>query len=354
MLVAGYEHQFNESLRYWRTRFVVIPTAEAPLSTTGPSGEKLNDEETRILGIEKLAEQFSKLRWQPPDERGTPAPAVRFLPTTLDPAFSVLDEALMAQLDEIHAAGPLRKKMKSERDIGDMSLAAIAKAMREEDGLPIKNYQWHRTQYPNSFIGFDFVSWLVREFRDVSSRAQAAELGVKLLEQGLFEHCRQQHNFLDGYVNLLPCPESLLISLQCSHYFYRLKGDYAVPTVPMTPRGWFRSRHVSVDDTPRLGHYPSSVPRLQNQTTRKKKRLILSQSMVIDIDPNKVRLRCHLHLLQLSLYMTESFSGVTRRNLSSCITISSIIPLPYFTLSCSGSEQPPGVSRISYVSGVER
>lgn len=198
MLVAGFEHQFNESLRYWRTRFVVIPTAEPPLSNIGPSGEKLNDEETRLLGMDKLAELFSKIRWQPPEERGTPLPPVRFLPTTLSPLFSVLDESLMAQLDEIHAAGPLRKKMKSEREIGDMSLSAIAKAMREDDGVPIKHYQWHGSRYPESFTGFDFVSWLVREFRDVSSRVQGAEWGVKLQEQGLFDHCRGQHGFLDG------------------------------------------------------------------------------------------------------------------------------------------------------------
>lgn len=197
-MVAGYEHQFNESLRYWRTRFVVIPTTELPSSNAGLSGEKLSEEEMRILGIEKLAEQFSKLRWQPPDEKHTITPAVRFLPTTLNPATSVLDEALMEQLDQIHAAGPLRKKMKSEREIGSMTLAAIAKAMREEDGVPIKHYQWHRSQYPNSFTGFDFVSWLVREFRDVSSRAQGAEWGVKLEEQGLFEHVRGHHSFLDG------------------------------------------------------------------------------------------------------------------------------------------------------------
>jgi hypothetical protein len=201
MLVAGYEHQFNESLRYWRTRFVVIPTAEPPSSNIGPSGEKLNDEETRILGIEKLAEQFTKLRWRPPDEK-CPPPPVRFLPTTLNPAVSVLDEALLEQLDQIHAAGPLRKKMKSEREIGEMSLAAIAKAMRAEDGVPIKHNQWHRNQYPDSFTGFDFVSWLVREFRDVSSRAQGVEWGIKLEEQGLFEHCRGHHAFLDGYVLL--------------------------------------------------------------------------------------------------------------------------------------------------------
>ncbi|KAJ7137941.1 hypothetical protein C8R44DRAFT_339542 [Mycena epipterygia] len=270
MLVAGYEHQFNESLRYWRTRFVVIPTTEPPSSNIGPSGEKLNDEETRILGIDKLAEQFSKLRWRSPDEK-CPPPPVRFLWTTLNPAVSVLDEALLEQLDQIHAAGPLRKKMKSEREIADMPLAAIAKAMREEDGVPIKHYQWHGSRYPNSFTGFDFVSWLVREFRDVSSRAQGTEWGIKLEEQGLIEHCRGHHAFLDG------------------HYYYRLKGDFAVP---MTPRGWFGSRRMIGGIDPRAFGTtppvppPAAAPR--NLSPRQnKKRLILSQSMVIDIDSAK-------------------------------------------------------------------
>lgn len=198
MLVAGYEHQFNESLRYWRTRFVVIPSAEAPEITSGPSGEKLNEEEIWLMGIDKLAEIFTKARWQPPDERGQQLPPLRFLPTTLGPSHSVLDESLMLQLDEIHAAGPLKKKMKSEREIADMSLSAVAKAMRDDDGVPIKLHRWHRMKYPDSFTGFDFVSWLVREFRDVSSREQGTEWGAKLLDQGLFNHCTGRHGFLDG------------------------------------------------------------------------------------------------------------------------------------------------------------
>ncbi|GLB34559.1 putative vacuolar membrane-associated protein Iml1 [Lyophyllum shimeji] len=266
MLVAGYEHNFNESLRYWRTRFIVIPTAEPPVPATGPNGETLDEEETRILGIEKLAEQFTKLRWQPVEEKALhPAPPVRLLHTTLGPALSVRDAALMDQLDQVHAAGPLRKKIKSERDIADMSLAAIAKAMREEDGVPIKDNHWHRSIYPNTFTGYDMVSWLVREFRDVSSRAQATEWGVKLQEQGLFEHCRGTHNFLDG------------------HYFYRLKGEYSIA---MTPKGWFR--RYTMDEPVRASYYPSSVIPPKNPSPRKhKKRIILSQSMVIDIDPNK-------------------------------------------------------------------
>jgi hypothetical protein len=202
MLVAGYEQQFNESLRYWRTRFVVIPTLEPPTYTgisSGGGSDRLNEEEIRILGIEKLMEMFSRVRWQPPDERGVgPVPSVRLLVTDVGPAVMVLDDNLMARLDEIHEAGPLRKKMKSERDIADMSLTAIAKAMREEDGVPIKEHRWQRQKHPDSFLGFEFVNWLIREFRDVSTRDQATEWGIKLQEQGLFEHSSGRHGFFDG------------------------------------------------------------------------------------------------------------------------------------------------------------
>jgi hypothetical protein len=203
MLVAGYEQQFNESLRYWRTRFVVIPTLEPPTysgNISGGGSDRLDEEEIRILGIEKLMEMFSRVRWQPPDERAAgPAPSVRLLVTDVGPAAMVLDDNLTARLDEIHEAGPLRKKMKSERDIADMSLAAIAKAMREEDGVPIKEHRWQRQKHPDSFLGFEFVNWLIREFRDVSTRDQATEWGVKLQEQGLFEHSSGRHGFFfDG------------------------------------------------------------------------------------------------------------------------------------------------------------
>ncbi|KAI0273508.1 hypothetical protein BC834DRAFT_854125 [Gloeopeniophorella convolvens] len=290
MLVAGYEQQFNESLRYWRTRFVVIPTLESPTySSIGPgsSGDRLNEEEIRILGIEKLMEMFSRVRWQPPDERAAgPAPSVRLLVTDVGPAAMVLDDGLMARLDEIHAAGPLRKKMKSERDIADMSLAAIAKAMREEDGVAIKEHRWQRQRYPDSFLGFEFVSWLVREFRDVSTRDQATEWGNRLQEQGLFEHCKGRHGFFDG------------------HYFYQLKGEFAVVS---TPRGgWFRSKgltasqtQAAADDAPRSGYYPSSVPKVQ--VKKPKKRIILSQSMVIDMDPNKKSDQAEAVILQHDL-----------------------------------------------------
>jgi len=203
MLIAGYENQLHESLRYWRTRFIVIPSTDSPLTNIGPTGEKLNDEEIRLVGMDKLAELFSRVRWQPPDSSlgtGTQTQSVvRFLTTDLGPAECILDETLMNRLDEIHAMGPLKKNTKSEKEISQMSLSAIAKAMRDDPvGLPIKDYRWHGRLYTDAFTGSDFVNWLVKEFRDISSKEQAVEVGGRLQAQGLFDHGRRTHGFLDG------------------------------------------------------------------------------------------------------------------------------------------------------------
>ncbi|TFK30294.1 hypothetical protein FA15DRAFT_726373 [Coprinopsis marcescibilis] len=274
MVIGGYQNHLHESLRYWRTRFIVIPTSESPSVNTGPSGEKLNEEEVRILGIEKLAEQFTKLRWQPPGERDKSSvvpPPVRFLQTTLDPATCVLDESLVESINQVHEMGPLRINMKSEREFSELSFSQIAAAMKE-DGL-IKNHHWHKALYYNSFTGAEFVSWLVREFRDVNSREHGTEWGVKCFEKGLIEHCRAAHPFLDG------------------HYYYRLKGESSGPVTPNI-KGWFKR----LEDTPRfVGSQQSAMSRLKVQTEKsergdkekRRKRLILSQTMIIDMDPNK-------------------------------------------------------------------
>lgn len=79
--------------------------------------------------------------------------------------------------------------------------------------------------------------------------------------------------------------------LRYSHYYYRLKGEY---TVPMTPKGWFSRRHAAEELNTR-----SLSGRAKNLSPRRstRNRLIVSQSMVIDIDPNKVGLnrRHYIH-----------------------------------------------------------
>nr|VWP02315.1 Atg26p [Ganoderma boninense] len=260
MFIGGYGHSMDKNLRYWRTRFVVIPADESPHASVAPGGERLNEEETRLLGMDKLAELFSKARI----ESDPHTPPIRFITTDLGPAECILDEGVLAQLDDIHASGPLKKKVKSERDIADMSLATIAKVMREEDGVPIKEHRWHGRKYPNSFTGTHFVTWLVREFRDISNREEGAEWGAKLMEDGLFDHCRSTHGFLDG------------------HYFYILRGEYIIP---VTPRASWFSRPARHDDFNARG---SNSPRsLQPGKRTKKRKLVLSQNVNIDVDPRK-------------------------------------------------------------------
>ncbi len=197
MLVAGYEHDLAESLRYWRTRFLVIPS-EQPPTFAQLSGESLTDEEIRLLGTDKLAELFHKAKWNKPNEPPEDSFPTRFLPTTLDPSACVLDENLMAQLDKLQEEGPLKKKSNSNRSVEDTTLIGLARAMREDDGLSMKDHVWHRNVYPDSFTGYEFVSWLVREFKDVATREQATTWGTRLMEQGFMEHCRGKHGFLDG------------------------------------------------------------------------------------------------------------------------------------------------------------
>jgi len=52
----------------------------------------------------------------------------------------------------------------------------------------------------------------------------------------------------------------------------------------MTPKGWFRRHTATEESMVRSGHYPSSAAKPK---PGRKKRLILSQSMVVDVDVNK-------------------------------------------------------------------
>jgi DEP domain-containing protein 5 len=202
MLSFGYEQQFNESLRYWRTRFIVIPSEEKPEQRVPRGGKPLSDEEIRLNGIEKLAEHFTRARWLKKGETLASYPPVRFLPTTLDPVATLSDDSLMSKLEELHEAGPLRKRPNSNRTIEGSAadLTSLASLMRQQGGVPIRDNRWHHAFYQDSFTGEEFVSWLLREFQDVSTREQGAEWGSRLEQKGFIKHCRGYHGFIDGLV----------------------------------------------------------------------------------------------------------------------------------------------------------
>jgi len=158
--------------------------------------ERLSDEECRLLGINRLALLFHQSRWLAPEETETYT-VPQFLPTTLDPAACVLDEDLMAQLDESNSTAATGQRRISDKDLEGMSLHTIAQLMRDEPGL-IQNPQWHGIVYQDSFTGRQWVSWAVCTFRDVSTREEAEERGAQLHNDGLFAHTSRDHGFMDG------------------------------------------------------------------------------------------------------------------------------------------------------------
>lgn len=70
-LVAGLEEaKLQEKTRYWRTRFVLIPTEVPDLQGMIQSQSKVlledsTEDDLRIAGVMTLYEQFSKARWHP-------------------------------------------------------------------------------------------------------------------------------------------------------------------------------------------------------------------------------------------------------------------------------------------------
>lgn len=161
--------------------------------------ERLTDEECRLLGINRLALLFHQCRWLAPGESKDTYTAPQFLFTTLDPSACVLDDRLMAQLDESNSTAVTGLHRIGDTDLEGMDLKAIAEMMlREADPGLIRDNQWHGNYYPDTFTGRQWVSWALRCFRDVASREEAEAKGAQLLKEGLFEHIRQDHGFMDG------------------------------------------------------------------------------------------------------------------------------------------------------------
>jgi len=79
--------------------------------------------------------------------------------------------------------------------------------------------------------------------------------------------------------------------MRFSHYFYQLSGEYATVSTPS--RGWFKaSRHTQYEDNlTGRSYYPSSQGKPSGVSPKRtRKRMILTQSMIIDVDPGKVGL----------------------------------------------------------------
>lgn len=156
------------------------------------------------------------------------------------------------------------------------------------------------TIHEDAFTGDAFCTWLVSTFSDVPTREKAVEWGTVFLEKGLIEHSSQTFTFIDG------------------HFFYQLKGEYARHIPRKGKKGWFgRAARVArepievttLPSTATLAP-PGTRPRassaasfnlLQQPVASKKRKITMSQRLVIDLDPQKKSDRAEVAVLHCDI-----------------------------------------------------
>lgn len=309
-LVTGHAEveSFTEGLRYWRTRIVIVPTEGRPPPMIAPTGEQLDDEEIRLIGMDRLADTFARARWKGRSSRGCHGPAatplLRFIPTSLDPSMSMHDEEFMRQMEAAiaeddqaeEAAHQRRAASRSKRQIKDAPLDSIAIAMAHDRyGVKIEDRFWNRRIYKSAFTGTDLTTWLLKEHVDVHDREEAAEWGKTLMKKGLFEHTTSSHGFLDG------------------HYFYHLKGEYAKKAASVVTRrpskeeshpsglNKLSSGHAAQRSASNGSDNERKQPNAGKGTHGRSRCMKMSRSLIIDIDPGRKSDRAETAILHYDI-----------------------------------------------------
>ncbi|CAG8462546.1 3945_t:CDS:2 [Diversispora eburnea] len=212
-LVCGYHNDLLEPLKFWRTRFLLIPMDNVP-DTMNTADETLDAEEVRVNGIYRFIDLLEKAAWFPPHMRTEANNRESITPlkiTTLDPSIFVKtpDSSYLRRM----SVNPTDHRLTK-----DSNPVAIIQAMLNPAEGIVKDRHWHSKVYQNAIVGNEFVDWLLKKFSDIESRPDAVNFGNEMQEKGLIEHCTKRHQFSD------------------EHFFYQIKENYA-PRRPQ--KGWF-------------------------------------------------------------------------------------------------------------------
>jgi hypothetical protein len=301
LLIAGYEDELVDNLRFWRARFVLIPIDLAPGARrpTNAANED-NDEEIRLEGIRKLTQMWQRHRFLPPDERNFQTSRknqkdlnplfVEF--QTRDPSAIIAAELEGLSILTTDAAGRRSHIFTDYQPFqrSSYNIATIAQEMQGAKGIKLQDRRWHWRLHWNCFIGHEFTTWLLERFQDVETREEAVDLGNELMKKGLFKHVEGRHQFRDG------------------NYFYQLANEYSASRSE-SRSGWLgalRSDRSSVPSTPisETARDLSSSDRLQTggaldekllnpdkvsspSSKSRKRKFALSKAIRYDVDPRK-------------------------------------------------------------------
>ncbi|OJD26218.1 hypothetical protein ACJ73_02404 [Blastomyces percursus] len=297
--LAGYRDHltnFTEQLRFWRTRFVLIPV-QIPANARRPmqSYKEDNEEEIHLLGITQLTQIWQKYRYVPPEEKRLQAPTYKkdqnplnIIYQTSNPSEVVAAELDRLLLDDPHLDSPSLQLLPESELLqrSNISLAALAQAIQGDKGVRMMDRRWHWRLHYNCFVGLELTTWMLQNFRDIDTREEAVEFGNELMKHGLICHVQRRHNFRDG------------------NYFYQIADEYRIAR-PESRSGWFQARK-SVPNTP-MGEGVNAFAQTaqdktdngagetdsnantptQGKSPRTKASVCLSKSMKLDVDTRK-------------------------------------------------------------------
>ena len=284
-LICGHDEEvhMDDSHKYWRARFVLIPLKALPKGMKVmnlQANDALSEEEKRIAGFFKFTEVLEKAK-KKPEDRG-----FRIQVTTVRP--SAIFSGSDPEKDLVTAAGPgafggggggsggtataaERRKVggntAGKKFAKDTPLQALAQAMQDPDtGISIKDRRWHLRMYRRCMVGSDMVSWFEAFIKGVDSREEAVAFGNDAMARGLFEHVIRNHKFLDGY------------------FFYHLRDEYVTQAKPEEfSKRWFKlGRSLTSSST---GSQDSGAS--ASATRAAVRQFEFTRAAVIEPDPSK-------------------------------------------------------------------
>ena len=298
--IAGHrDHLTNptKQLRFWRTRFVLIPI-RLPANMRRPmqSFHEDNEEEIHLLGINQLTNMWQRHRYVPAEEKRLQSSThKRKDQNPLDIMYQTRNpsEVVAAELDRLLLADPNQgsntAQLLPDSELlqrSDLSVSSLSQIIQGDKGVRMMDRRWHWRLHYNCFIGLEFTTWILRNFRDIETREEAVEFGNELMDHGLFQHVERRHNFRDGnYFYQIASDYRILRQESRSSWFPGLKADKSVPSTPMddtsksSPSVRAKSDQSTEDDTAEL-----PTPTKPGKT---RVAISLSKSMKYDTDPRK-------------------------------------------------------------------
>lgn len=210
-LINGDEADLNDKVKYWRTRYILIPSGKDPLhniASVMPKGDTFEWYEVLMEGAYRVVDVFNKHCLKRQNSTHTAAfhlggstlrgskddKPLKLIPTTWDPSACVLDEGLMAERERVFRNEEVFERGKR---IEGMTLAGVGEMMTKlKNGLVIRDRWWHCecnvkvglmivSVHEDSFTGEQFCEWLLKTFEDVKTIDQAADWARSLFDKGL-------------------------------------------------------------------------------------------------------------------------------------------------------------------------